>query len=163
MPVVQCQWLFFATLYSQWTYLRWFTMGLTSKFHEERSSGFHQIWKVNPRRSYDIDSTWKFLRGFDFQCHRNIDEFEKVDFSISFRCWIDLTSVFFLKITITKIIMSIFVNKNYIYLLQNNNNQTFWCKCLHVQTILYLLQNNTKQKILAFQNAMLIMSWINFH
>ena len=87
------------------------------------------------------------------------------NFCILRRNFFDVTSVIFLKITITKtkIIMSIFVNKNYIYLLQNNTNQTFWCKCLHVQTIFYLLQNNTKQKIIGFQNTMLITSWINFH
>ena len=45
----------------------------------------------------------------------------------------------FFKITITKIIMSIFINKNDIY----------------------LLQNNTKQQILGFQNRRLTLSWIN--
>ena len=49
--------------------------------------------------------------------------------------------------------MSTFINKNDIYLLQNNTNQLFQCKYLHVQTILYLLQNNTKQKIFGFQNT----------
>ena len=34
--------------------------------------------------------------------------------------------------------------------LQNITNQSFYCKCLYVQTILYLLQNNTKQKIFGF-------------
>ena len=33
------------------------------------------ILKGNLRRNYDIDSTWIFRRGFDFQNRRNIDEF----------------------------------------------------------------------------------------
>ena len=32
----------------------------------------------------------------------------------------------FFKITLTKIIMLIFINKNNIYLLQNNTNQSFY-------------------------------------
>ena len=35
------------------------------------------IWKANPRGNYDIDSTWIFRRGFDFQNRRNIDEFSR--------------------------------------------------------------------------------------
>ena len=31
------------------------------------------ILKGEPRGNYDIDSTWKFRRGFDFQNGRNID------------------------------------------------------------------------------------------
>ena len=46
--------------------------------------------------------------------------------------------------------MPIFINKNNIYLIQNNTKQSFYCKYLYVQTILYLLQNNTKQKIIGF-------------
>ena len=42
------------------------------------------------------------------------------------------------------------ITKNNTYLLQNNTNQSFQCKCLYVQTILYLLQNNTKQKVFGF-------------
>ena len=49
----------------------------------------------------------------------------------------------FFKITLTEIIMPIFVNESDIYLLQNNTKQSFLCKYLYVQTILYLLQNNT--------------------
>ena len=35
----------------------------------------HRFWKANPRGNYNIDSTWKFRRVFDFQNRRNIDEF----------------------------------------------------------------------------------------
>ena len=38
-------------------------------------SKLHRFWKANPRGNYDIDSTWIFRRGFDFQNRRNIDEF----------------------------------------------------------------------------------------
>ena len=62
----------------------------------------------------------------------------------------------FFKKAITKIIISIFINKYNYYFLQNNTKQRFQCKYLYVQTILYLIQNNTKQKILGFQNARLI-------
>ena len=54
---------------------------------------------------------------------------------------------------LTKIIVPIFINKNNIYLLQSNTNQS-----LYVQIILYLIQNNTKQKILRFQSTWLILS-----
>ena len=37
---------------------------------------------------------------------------------------INIIFIFF-KITLTKIIMPIFINKNYIYLPQNNTNQSF--------------------------------------
>ena len=45
-----------------------------SKFHEENSSRFRRFWKVNPRGNYDIDSTGKFRRSFDFQNWQNIAE-----------------------------------------------------------------------------------------
>ena len=53
--------------------------------------------------------------------------------------------------------MSIFINKTNIYLLQKNTNRSFKCKYLYVQTNFYVLQNNTKQKILGFQNTRLIL------
>ena len=36
---------------------------------------FNDFESQIPRENYDIDSTWKFRRGFDFQNRRNIDEF----------------------------------------------------------------------------------------
>ena len=42
------------------------------------------------------------------------------------------------------------ITKNNTNLLQSNANQSFLCKCLYVQTILYLLQNNTKHKVFDF-------------
>ena len=47
--------------------------------------------------------------------------------------------------------MPIFITKKNTYLLQDNTNQSFYCKCLYVQTILYLLQNDTEQKILVLK------------
>ena len=35
----------------------------------------HRFSKTNPRGNYDIDSTWIFRLGFDFQNRQNIDEF----------------------------------------------------------------------------------------
>ena len=66
----------------------------------------------------------------------------------------------FFKITLRKIIMPIFIYKNNTYLLQNN--QSFKCKYLSVQTIIHLFQNNTKQKIFGFQNTRLILPSVNF-
>ena len=43
----------------------------------------------------------------------------------------------FFKITLKKIIMPVFINKN-IYLLQNNTDQRFYCLYLYVQTIFYI-------------------------
>ena len=63
------------TCLAQWTHLRRFAIDSTSKFHVENSSIFHRFWKANPRGNYDIDSTWKIRRGFDFQNRSNIDEF----------------------------------------------------------------------------------------
>ena len=54
---------------------RRFAIDSTSKFHVESLSRFHQLWKVNPGVNYDILSTWKFRREFDFQNRWNIDEF----------------------------------------------------------------------------------------
>ena len=48
----------------------------------------------------------------------------------------------FFKITLTKIIMRIFIYKNKIYLLQSDTNQSFQCKYSYVQIISYLIQNN---------------------
>ena len=53
--------------------------------------------------------------------------------------------------------MQINMNKDNFYLLQNNTNQSFLCKYLYVQTILYILQNNMKQKNLGFQDTRLIL------
>ena len=58
-----------------WTQPPRFAMDLMSKFHVESSSKLHQFWKTNPHGHYDIDSTGKFRRGFDFQNWQNIDEF----------------------------------------------------------------------------------------
>ena len=38
-----------------------------------------------------------------------------------------------------------FINQSNMHLLQHNTNQSFQCKYLYKQTMLYLLQNNTKQ------------------
>ena len=73
---------------THWTHPRRFAIDSTSKFHEEISSKLHRFWKVNPRGNYDIDSTWKFRRGFDFQNQRNIDEFS----TWTFRCCFDVES-----------------------------------------------------------------------
>ena len=62
---------------SQWAHPRRFTIDSVSKFHGESSSKLHQFWKVNPRENHNIDSTWKFRRGFDFQNRENIDEFSR--------------------------------------------------------------------------------------
>ena len=43
----------------------------------------------------------------------------------------------FFKITLKKIIMPVFINKN-IYLLQNNTDQRFYCLYLYVPTIFYI-------------------------
>ena len=61
--------------FSQWTHLCWFAINSTLKVHVESLSRFHQFQKANSRGNYDIDSTWKFRCGFDFQNRRNIDEF----------------------------------------------------------------------------------------
>ena len=57
----------------------------------------------------------------------------------------------FFKITLTKIIMPIFTNKNNIYLLQITPIKV---SIMHIflctNNILYLYQNNTKKKILGF-------------
>ena len=62
--------------------------------------------------------------------------------------------------TLTKIIMPIFINKNDIYLLQNTNNQSSNAN-IYMYNFIYeksIIQNNTKQKVLGFQNARLILS-----
>ena len=64
-----------ATQLSQWAHLHQFAIDSTSKFHVERRWRLHQFCKANPRGNYDIDSTWIFRRGFDFQNRRNIDKF----------------------------------------------------------------------------------------
>ena len=74
---------------TQWTHLCWFAIDSTSKFHVESSRKLHRFWKANPRGSYDIDSTWIFRRGFDFQNRWVLH----VDFSMSLRRQIDVTSV----------------------------------------------------------------------
>ena len=56
---------------TQWTHLRWFAIDSTWSFHVESSSRFHWFLKGNPRGNYDVDSAWKFWRGFDFQNLRN--------------------------------------------------------------------------------------------
>ena len=58
----------------QYTHLRRFAFDSTSKFHVESSPRFHRFWKENPGGNYNIDSTWKFRRGFDFKNRRNIAE-----------------------------------------------------------------------------------------
>ena len=65
---------------TQWIRLRRFVIDSTSKLHVESPSRFHQFWKTNPGENYDIDSTWKFCRGFDFQSWQNIDEFSTWNF-----------------------------------------------------------------------------------
>ena len=52
---------------AQWTHFCRFAIDSTSKFQVESSWKLHQFLKANPRGNYDIDSTWKFRRGFDFQ------------------------------------------------------------------------------------------------
>ena len=42
---------------------------------EESSWKLHWFWKANLRGNYDIDSTWIFRRGINFQNRRNIIEF----------------------------------------------------------------------------------------
>ena len=59
----------------QWTHLCWFAIDSTSKFHMERSWKLHWFWKANLPGDYDIDSTWIFRRGIDFQKWRKIVEF----------------------------------------------------------------------------------------
>ena len=54
--------------------------------------------------------------------------------------------------------MPTFIDKNNISLLQNNTNQSFYCKYLYVQATLYLIQINTKRKIFGFQNKRFILS-----
>ena len=49
------------------------------------------------------------------------------------------------------------MNKNNIYLLQNNTKFLMHI-CICTNNILYLLENNTKQKTLGFQNTGLILS-----
>ena len=49
----------------------------TSKFHMERFCKLHRFWKANLLGNYDIDSVWKFWRGFDFQNRQNINECPK--------------------------------------------------------------------------------------
>ena len=73
---------------TQWTHLCWFAIDSTSKFHVESSRKLHLFWKANPCGNYDIDSTWIFPRGFDFQNRRNIDEFS----TWSFLCRFDVKS-----------------------------------------------------------------------
>ena len=63
----------------------------------------------------------------------------------------------FFKITLRKIIMLIFINKNNIYLLQNNTNQSF-CNAFIYMYKQYILQRNTKLKILAFKSTRLILT-----
>ena len=73
-----CNYLRTTFLYNtsaQWTHLRRFAIELTSKNHVESSWKLHRFWMANPRGNYDIDSTWIFQCGFDFQIRRNIDEF----------------------------------------------------------------------------------------
>ena len=73
---------------TQWTHPRRFAIDLTSKFHMESLSKWHRFWKANPRGNYDIDSTWKFGHGFDFQNRRNINEFSMW----IFRCCLEVES-----------------------------------------------------------------------
>ena len=59
----------------------WFDVEIPrGKFVEIKS-----IWKVNPRGNYDIDSTWIFRCGFNFQNRWNIDEFSSWIFLCRFR------------------------------------------------------------------------------
>ena len=132
---------------TQWTQIRRFAIFSTSKFHVESSSRFHQFWNANPHGNYDIDLTWKFRRGFDFQNRRNIDEFSRwiflcrFDFALGtcsnliwymlIRCLFNDTDVItdigtigtisFRNFATTQINM----NKVNFYLLQNNTNQSF--------------------------------------
>ena len=58
----------------------------------------------------------------------------------------------FFKITLTKIIMPIFTNRNDIYLLQNNTNQSFYNAYIYMyKQYFYLLQNNTTERFLVFK------------
>ena len=73
---------------SQWTHLCRFTINSTSKFHVQSSSKLHRFWKTNPRWNYDINSTW--IRLSKSTKYRWILH---VNFSMSFPCRIDVTSV----------------------------------------------------------------------
>ena len=79
-------------LITQWTGLCRFPIDLTSKFHVESSSKLHRFWKANLHVNYDINSTWIFRRGFDFQNRRNIDEFS----TWILLCHFDVKSTYFL-------------------------------------------------------------------
>ena len=74
-PLLRRWRLFLVLNLPQWTHLCWFAINLTSKFHVESSSRCYRFWKANLRENYDINSTWKFQRGFEFQNRRIIDEF----------------------------------------------------------------------------------------
>ena len=68
------------------------SLSMHHRFHVELPRGnlsrFHWFWKKNPRGNYDIDSTWKFQHGFDFQNRRNINAFP----TWIFLCCLDVES-----------------------------------------------------------------------
>ena len=80
--------LFTAVVEPQWTHPRQFAIDSTSKFHVDSSSKLHRFWKTNPRRNYDIVSTW--IRLSKLTEYRWVFH---VDFSTSFLRRIDVTSV----------------------------------------------------------------------
>ena len=53
--------------------------------------------------------------------------------------------------------MLIFINKNNIYLLQNNTNQSLYNAYIYIYKQ-HIFQSTTKLKFLAFQSAKLILS-----
>ena len=62
---------------TRWSYIQItnYLLKVLKHFLTNNWSRFHWFRKTNPRGNYDIDSTWKFPRGSDFQSQQNIDEF----------------------------------------------------------------------------------------